>query len=356
MKKSNFIITASVMSIMLISCDKETTVKSNAGDPISFRGEMCLVTKGTTIKADLDDFCVTAIKTGTTETYFADAMFKKDNTTSTYLSEQPYYWPESGSLDFYAHAPAENGQVVENAYNNFTVTPAEASSETAQVDLLYAVTPSQSKAENAAGVRMKFIHTMSRVIVQLKNSQPNLKFEISELKLAYLHKEGNVDLSGVTTTLSEDFLTPDAWTTEGTITSENCYTQPCEMSIGDGAAAVQAGKAMVLVPQSVMKADKYGNDQTANGSYIAVKGKILNATDGTRIFPEDDNDRYMMFPAKFILKPGKQYTYTVDLCGGGYQETGGSEGEGGNLEPVIENSIIKFVDVSVDNWVESNNN
>ena len=45
---------------------------------------------------------------------------------------------------------------------------------------------------------------------------------------------------------------------------------------------------------------------------------------------------------------GKQYTYTVDLAGGGYYENNETGDEA--LDPILGGAEIKFVSVTVDDW------
>ena len=49
--------------------------------------------------------------------------------------------------------------------------------------------------------------------------------------------------------------------------------------------------------------------------------------------------------------PGKKYTYTIDLAGGGYYETNQSETTvDEDLDPILGDAVIKFVTVTVDDW------
>ena len=44
---------------------------------------------------------------------------------------------------------------------------------------------------------------------------------------------------------------------------------------------------------------------------------------------------------------GYKYTYTIDLAGGGYEEKNGDDSDE-DLDPVLENQEIFFVDCTVD--------
>ena len=52
-------------------------------------------------------------------------------------------------------------------------------------------------------------------------------------------------------------------------------------------------------------------------------------------------------------EPGKKYTYTVDLAGGGYFEENQDETTvDADLDPILDGAVIKFVSVTVDDWVD----
>lgn len=53
-------------------------------------------------------------------------------------------------------------------------------------------------------------------------------------------------------------------------------------------------------------------------------------------------------------EPGKHYIYTVDVAGGGYYPTNHDTNE--DLDPILEDAVIKFVSVTVDNWSNGGDN
>ena len=117
---------------------------------------------------------------------------------------------------------------------------------------------------------------------------------------------------------------------------------------------------MILVPQPINAATAYASsaaNDKVNGSFIAVKLKILNAGNSAVIAADGEgNAIWAIWPiggsaASVKWEPGKKYTYTIDLAGGGYYETN-QDGTDANLDPILGGAEIKFVTVTVDNWTD----
>lgn len=187
MKKSLLILTAAG-AIALAGCSK-TEFVSAPGGTIGFRTSVATATKATsTTTSTLASFNAYAINHATSAAYFEDVTFTKGD-DNTFTSANEYIWPEEGSLDFYAYAPAGDSQVVKGTdYKTFTVTPSATASE--QVDFIYANTNGKSKDANAEGVAINFRHTESQIALKVKNSSASLKFEVAGWKVAYLSKSG----------------------------------------------------------------------------------------------------------------------------------------------------------------------
>ena len=114
----------------------------------------------------------------------------------------------------------------------------------------------------------------------------------------------------------------------------------------------------ILIPQTFTYATQY-NDADANDAFtgpcIKVSLKIKNH--GSEIYivgaASGGNDGYVtaMWPLSAPASgwlPGKKYTYTVDLAGGGYFEKNETGDMG--LDPILKGAEIKFVTVTVDDW------
>ena len=76
--------------------------------------------------------------------------------------------------------------------------------------------------------------------------------------------------------------------------------------------------------------------------------EIYNSADGTVVAAK----QWCCFPIDIAWTPGYKYTYTIDLAGGGYQEKndGSETTETTDLDPVLEDAEIFFVNCTIDAW------
>lgn len=376
------------------SCSNDETIASqatNESNEINFRPLVNSVTRASDVTTtNLTSFFVTAnIASNPVENYFggvtpvefSDANVgtgegKHASTAGTYTSATKYYWPSTGELDFIAFAPATGTDITRTDSTHFSVTPS--STPSAQQDFLYAVVRRQTKAANGTGVVLNFRHALSKVIIQLKNSSSDLHFTVKDVAIGYIQPTGtfapiyktaegsqigfstNGTLKSNTTIASETgyYITGAAWVASGAVTS---YTQ----TAGTTAYAVNTTSPsaltddMILIPQALTVDTKYYHDSESSaakndpfhGAYISVELKIQDA-DNHYIVGTSEAYVTAMWPLTAITwLPGHMYTYTVDLAGGGYYLTNQDTNE--DLDPILDNSEIKFVTVTVDGWTDT---
>ena len=369
MKKRLFFLP--MVAIMMAACSSNETIEvnENKGDLISFRP----IVKGVTRAADADlssdatSFNVEAFNTGTTTSpYFSNVTFT--NTSSTFTSATKYYWP-TNNLDFYAYSPISSGQFVKTDFRTFTITPSATVSE--QVDFIYANTNNKGKGSSGEVTTLNFRHAGAKIVVKVKNSAPNLKFEISGWKLGYLDNSATFTYGDATTDTKDGAqLAFSDWSENTTQSAANTYSteftanaiaasQSTAYFLGNAGtpstSATDESLNMILIPQTLTAATAYA-DATAgakpNGSYIALKMVIKNnTTAGETVADATANDKWAMWPiGGYNWEPGKKYTYTIDLAGGGYYET--NQDADADLDPILEGAEIKFVSVSVDGWTQ----
>ena len=395
MRKNYFFMALAGMLLASCSNEMEEVFDTSQGNEISFRPFVEAMTRAADVTtANLTSFNVTAYRANTSTTPFMDNVaFTKDG--STFTSAEKYFWPDN-NLDFYAYAPTDGApatlattgvsgnQIIRTAYNEFTITPS--STLTSQTDFVFAKVNNIGKGSSTAGaIALNFRHTESKIVVKFKNSQPHLKFEVSAFKV--------VNVDGSATFIEHEYNTNGQNTDEnesGTTFAATDWTnntaageQTVTYSTGDFTAnLIPASQAtamflnhaentpntsvldenlsMILVPQVTTLAKSYSaaavNAPITTGSYIAVKMVIKNNSDGTVIadatgtvdYSTNTYDKWAMWPVKYNWKPGKKYVYTVDLGDGGYWEVNNDTDT--DLDPILENTEIKFVDVTVDEW------
>lgn len=390
MKK--FFFFAAIAAIGLASCSNDETIASQAtseSNAISFRPLATSLTRSADITTtNLSSFWVTANLIagssvtnyfgGETPVQFSDANIgtgdgQHASTAGTYTSATKYYWPSSGKLDFIAFAPATGTDITTRTDStHFSVTPNATPS--AQQDFLYAVVRNQTKAANGTGVVLNFRHALSKVIIKLKNSSTDLHFTVKDVAIGNILPTGafapvyyltdqigfctnNESAKSNTTIASESgyYITGAAWTPSGT-------AREYKQTAGTTAYAVNTSEAvalshdMILIPQGLTAQTGYetaagDNNGKFLGAYISVELKIQDAQNHYIVGSGEDYVTAMWPLAALTWLPGHRYTYTVDLIGGGYYPT--DQNDDGTLDPILDNSEIKFVNVTIDNWIDA---
>lgn len=404
MKKNLFIL--AVAGLALASCSSDETIASQAtsqANEISFRPFVA----GTTRAADQSfteattdkTFKVTAFQTGAeTNKYINGVVYTSDGTV--FKSTQPYYWPKDYNLDFFAYTPNDgaSGQIAEVTsddpnigYKKFTVTPSTTVSS--QADLVFANTDNWGKYETgtpvghviptATGVTINFRHAGAKIRVKVKNTNQTLKFDVSGWKLANVDGTAVYSYTGCTDAETDtdgqdakqlkigdwsgnnDAQTVDystSFVTANVIPANETTDKFLNSSSSTTASATtDESLNMILIPQAttaVPVTDGYdaktADSPISSGSYLALKMVIKNATNDGVVADATNNGKWAIWPVAFNWVPGKCYTYTIDLAGGGYWEANidGSDTDDRNLDPILEGAEIKFVTVTVDAWSE----
>ena len=368
MKKRLFFLP--MVAIMMAACSSNETIEvnENKGDLISFRP----IVKGVTRAADADlssdgkSFNVEAFNTGTaTSPYFSNVTFT--NSGGTFTSATKYYWP-TNNLDFYAYSPISSGQFVKTDFRTFTITPSATVSE--QVDFIYANTNNKGKGSTGEVTTLNFRHAGAKIAVKVKNSAPNLKFEISGWKLGYLDNTATFTYGDANTDTQDGAqLAFTDWSGNSDRSAANTYsteftkndiaasqsTAKFLASAGSPSESIDEDLNMILIPQTLTAATAYASaatDAKPNGSYIALKMVIKNnTTAGETVADATGDDKWAIWPiGGYNWEPGKKYTYTIDLAGGGYYET--NQNSDVDLDPILEGAEIKFATVTVDGWTD----
>lgn len=394
MKKNYWILAAA--AVALAACSNDDTITVNQGieeaNTISFNTIVEGQTRAADIKTNtLTSFNAYAIVNGTANVYFAEDLFEKSE--GTFNSVNKHYWPSSGALDFYAYAPATSTQYTHSTPNTlgFVVTPSTTISE--QVDLVVANTNNKAKTDaytptggsastyGAAGVPLNFRHAESKVVVRFKNGQSNMKIDVQAFKIVNVDGSATYTYtaaSNTSTDVKNSATLNNEWTDNTTYTASYTGTPTTANQLApstttavylqnDGTAtdSENEGLSMILIPQATTAVGAYtattaGSALEANKSYIAVKMIIRNNdalddgtgtpnTNGTIIADCTGDGYWAIWPVAFTWDPGKKYIYTIDLGDGGYWEKEKVAGDT-VLDPVLDGAVIKFVDVTVDDW------
>ena len=346
----------------LTACNMNELVDVNrSADLINFtvlNGGMTKAVDVTT--ANLAQFEVTAFNHGTETSPYINAVSYTGG-SGTFASATPYYWPE-GNLDFYAwsQGAATGNQVSKTNYKTFVVTPS--ATPASQVDLIFAGKTNIGKANSTDGaIALNFRHAESKVVVKVKNTAPNLKFVISDWKLGFVDLSGTftysgqgVGYDGSTDGNNTAQLAISMWSDNDGAAAANGYVNSLASNVNIAANASETllDGEMIIIPQSVTAASAHAEataGSAVNGSYIGLKLKILNRDNDAVIYSDGaSGTAWAIWPATFNFEPGKKYTFTVDLAGGGYYET--NHDSNADLDPILEGAQIRFASVTVDDF------
>lgn len=272
MKKNNLLILA-VAALGFAACTNDETTAVNEklaeSNAISFRtlvsGQMRAVDQTTTtLQEEGKGFYVTAMYNasasqedgteyfgGTTPVHYT---YKGGATNGYYTSDQKYYWPSEGYLNFYAFAPAvKEGEIARSAYNIFTITPN--STAGSQQDFIYAVAYDGNKtAHGTSGVTLTFHHAETKVSIQAKNTS-TLDFTIGTVTLCQVNTTGTFKYTSNAASITDSKLNNTTWSAQS---GSSAYAHtPGTTTFNAGAEAAAIATSMILVPQTITPVSAY---------------------------------------------------------------------------------------------------
>ena len=344
MKKNSFLLIAAA-GMLTVSCSNDVVNTELNRNLISVRATLSKMTKGAVVDAfNLGQFSLSA-STDNDSVVIPQCNARVDGQGAT-SGYGYHYWPQDETpVNFYAWGPTDfknDGQVVATDNVTFTVTPKDNIDE--QVDFVFANTE-KNRISGKGGVNLYFRHAMSQIVVKVRNSQSNYKFNVHGWKMVYLDKSGKFTFGGTSTdeivTLSKSY-----WSENTAAEVGNYYSKTLDnKKLVTSADTIQLEGNMILVPQDVNKATGYTSAAPGspfNGAYIAILMNVIEAATGNELKAE----QWCCWPVDFVWNPGYKYVYNVDLGGGGYSETSGG---GTDPQPIID--MITIVPQLPD-WIE----
>lgn len=188
--------------LALGACSQDSVVEVKEGNAISFApvASKSLRTAENHTTAGLTEFNTSAFSGD-------NALFNNEKVSkngSAWKTENTYFWPTKGTLSFYSYAPLDftkSNATVEVTSSNkqikdFTI-PYESKD---QQDPIYAVNAYEKFSDHLnAPVEVNFRHATSRILFKAKNTNPNLKIEISGVRIAYIKGKGTFTFPEETT-------------------------------------------------------------------------------------------------------------------------------------------------------------
>ena len=302
-----------IAALAFASCAKDTVTGENQGQAIDFR--VAAQTRAAeTTTANLQAFKVTALTADeTASNYFTAVTFEKDG---AFYSSAPdfYYWPNSGSLDFYAYSPVDLANVSVTKAAKTVTGFAPAADIKTQVDFITA-TATGDKSNETDGVALTFSHELTQVLAQAKNTNTAYTYYVTGFKIGNVVGKGDFDFN-------------DGWTLSTASADVKSYEVTFdEIELSGTAASLMGDKgSAMLLPQQLTAWTEAAPSKT----YFAVLAKVVTSA-GTVVHPTTGTDEYGWLAVGVDTKweAGYKYVYTLDFTtGAGTPVTPEGEGTG----------------------------
>jgi hypothetical protein len=394
MKKSLFILATA--ALVLASCNKNEPVAENLtlndANEITFQPLVKRVMRtygpmagtsfavGDIINVYADWYDASA----TSHSKYFQADFTKQS-TGGFTSANKYYWPAFDTDDKMTFTAIYGGTQVVGTPGKVEAFSPNATAAS-QMDLMVAKKELTAKE---TPVMLNFRHALSQVVVKVKNTNANLDFDITGVRIGYLNTTGefnynynystsSADEGAVTTpqevevdanagnlTTSVTLVKSTNWSrTAVTDANTNKYDQTISkqaITSTQGATALTGLSSWLLIPQTQTGFTAYTSgtqvtpasaNPVVDGAYIALELEIYNYNGSARS-NKLVAKQWCYWPVSLTWNPGYKYTYTVDLAGGGYQPGNVDAAEATTLDPVLGDAIVFSPDCTIDYWVVS---
>lgn len=362
------------MAVALVSasCSNDEVIDQRQAAEISFAPTVAMATRGVTTTANIQEYVIDGFLTTDTKSslYVDNNTFKCEG--NTWTTNAKYFWPYTGTLDFYAFSPiSTKDNVVYTQYNDArqaVIKDYEVSTlSNAYPDLLYAVPPDKSHANGSdlVPVPINFKHALSQIVFNVKNTNSALVVDVHDIRIANLASKGSYTLPSAYTELAGGPV--GSWTLSKKISGGKTYDAFIKGLDGitpeSGTVNLTSATngAMLLLPQTATAWDpKNDADNEAAGSYILVNCRVWTniAGEKTLLWPNATNTagdiiyREVAIPVDINWEQGKRYTYTLVFGDGAGYIPPTDTNPGGQVDLGSGDKVLKLIeyDVKVDEF------
>jgi hypothetical protein len=243
-------------------------------------------------------------------------VIRNMNGASTWTYSPVKYWPDAGTVDFYAYSPAGSVNVSDftssspsNAVITYTVPLTSTEAKTAE-DLLVSVSKDNTYVSAVGVVQLTFDHALSHVTFSAKNLSSGATYTIYDLELMNLVQTGTLNLAAAA----------PSWTLDANASNTYAASLP-EIGVSvlpnttDFKKLLGLNEGVMIMPQAVTKGDDADTDDDGIPDDIADNGKgyvrvTYGATDqaGGVIRPVGTEE---YFPLEFTFESKKAYEIQI---------------------------------------------
>lgn len=300
--------------LTLAACSKDEVIQQNPNDEISFS-----VTTNKAVSRAANGYCNKSLpesfnvwarhKDGASAytSYFANEQYNKPTTpgdiTYTQNDGTKRYWPQSGTLDFFAlvnyqgtpawtATSADAALVVSNYKVESATDPAKPETTPGlQKDFMYAVTPGVT---TKAATTLNFRHALSQIEFQAKNQNSKIYVKVSGVKVMNVKDQGTFTLP-VATTLTDKY--------EGTGSGDKHTTLPGNPTINNqGTWSSKSGTAQYTITTLKDNATEI-NDGNKEVKNVPGDGKLVSLTVTDPTNKEYNPNTLYVLPQTFGASP-----------------------------------------------------
>lgn len=390
MKKS--VLFLAMIAAAMASCSKDETTELNIGEAISFRSSVGTRISASWTTESIGGFTLGAAYFGSdNQLLMKDVVFSKPSGDALYFtSPNAAYWPADGSdVTFYAYA---NTHLIGTDPTNlpvgswsFTSTERKLYNFSQPTNLgnhtdFITAKATANSTTGKDGVPLSFNHQLAQVVIQCRNANANLGYQI-EVR--------GVRLCNIKTNATFDFET-EKWTTPTeTETYEGLYANyigpnPPESQryplvltdeyadlmyyVGTGSYPTDSGGTGCLfsIPQELTSWNVNDKENLSQGAYIAIYAQI-RTQGGSRFFPSlgvEDEFAWIAVPLPADTKwdAGMKYTYKINFSNGfGYVDPEKGEPNDPTKDPFLpgepilgQGAEISVAVTDINGWNDSN--
>lgn len=375
--KKIFIPCLMALALVGASCSNDEIIEQRQAAEIAYAPSVAMATRGVTTTANIGEYVIDGfLTTDTKKTLYVDNN-TFNLTGGSWTTNATYFWPYTGSLDFYAYSPIKAKEKVvyteEDGVRKAVIKDYEVSTLSSNYqDLLYAYTPDKSHANGAdlMPVPVNFKHALSQVVFNIKNTNPALIVDVEEIRIANLASKGSYTLPDAYTTLTGGPV--GSWNLANKVAGGKTYDAYISGVNGitpeSDVVSLSSSEngAMLLLPQTTTAWDPQNDaENEAFGSFFLVKCRVwaMIAGEKTLLWPNTTNTageiiaREVAIPVAINWEQGKRYTYTLVFGeGAGYIPPTDTE-PGGEINLGYGDKVLKPIsyDVKVGDFEEGGN-
>ena len=324
------------------SCVKDTVTETNSGRAIDFHVSTETRASETTT-ANLTTFYVTSLLEDG-KTYFENLPYLR-GADAVFMSTPAYYWPVSGSLNFYAYAPSADklgGELTISKDSKKLTDFSPSSTISDQVDFVTA-NASGSKASNSGGVSLTFNHMLSQIEVHAKNAHEGYTYYVKGVSIKNVVSKADFDFTSTSdspwnlSSAAEDIATYSVTYSDAVTLDALGKNVMQQQTVGEQTYSDNA----MLIPQ-----DLSDYQDAENNPKIGLYVQAVATASGAQVFPATVGGydwMYVDIDTEWL--PGCKYVYTLDLS------QGAAIGEPitftMNVTPWTEKSTLKDEEIDV---------